>query len=130
MSKRHRYHDHVDPEHQRWGRTYPGFPGVAECVRLVQSGKAEGAWIDLIVLDLAINASDCLVDLLETYRREESDRMRLIILMALELAALPDSIEFLSEVLRQGDPRLAPYALHGLKAIDSKASRRALRENN
>ena len=65
MGKRNRWQDHPDPEHRRWGETYPRFPGVGECARLIMNGKARGTWADLIVLELAENADACFDELVD-----------------------------------------------------------------
>src|SRR5262245_3006726 len=86
MGKRNRYRDHMDPEYQRWGRTYPRFPGVAECARLLRDGKARSAWADIIVYELAENAGACLAELVETFRTDLSVTVRLWMMMALDIA--------------------------------------------
>jgi hypothetical protein len=90
MGKRNRYRDHIDPEYQRWGRRYPRFPGVEECARLIRVGKARGAWADIIAYELAENASHCLPALIDTFRTDSSDAVRLYVMMALEIAKLPE----------------------------------------
>jgi hypothetical protein len=126
MGKRDPYRDHVDPEYRRWGRTYRSFPGVDECARLVRERKATGAWADIVAFELAENASDCLDELIDAFRVHESDDFALYVLMALEMAALPSSVDFLSAVLRDGNVTYMPYAERALNAIDTKESRTAL----
>ena len=126
MGKRDRYRDHVDPEYQRWGRTYRTFPGVDECARLILDRKATGAWADIVHFELAENASDHLADMIDAFRNHTSDDVAVYILMALETAALPESVEFLSDVLCSGDARFTSYAKRALTAIDTRESRRAL----
>lgn len=67
MANSNRYRDSIDPEAQRWGRTYSRFPGVTECMRLIRSGKARGTWATIISLELAENAGECLAELIETF---------------------------------------------------------------
>ena len=126
MGKRHRYRDHIDPEYQRWGRSYPRFPGVAECARLIRDGKARGSWADIIAHELAENAGECLAELMETFRTDASDKVRLYVLMALDIARLPKSVSFLAEVLQEGNPQFTPYALRALNGIDTPESRTAV----
>lgn len=131
MGKRNRYRDHCDPEVQRWGRTYPRFPGVAECARLIRARKATGTWAYIVAEELAENASDCLEELIDTFREDmtedhNSDDVAMYVMMALDIAKLPASVEFLSEVLQEGDPRFTPYARSALEAIDTRESRTAL----
>lgn len=127
MGKRDRYRDHPDPEYQRWGRTYRLFPGVTECARLILQRKATGAWADIVAHELAENASGNLESLIAAFREHAADGFGVYVMMALEMAALPESVEFLSAVLRQGDARYAPYAQRALQAIDTRESRSALR---
>jgi len=128
MGKRNRYRDHIDPEHQRWGRTYSRFPGVTECTRLIRDGKARGSWADIIVYELAENAGECFAELVEAFRTDPSESVRLYVMMTLDMARLPESIPFLAEVLREGDPRFTPYALGALNGINCRESRTALWE--
>lgn len=126
MTNRDRYRDHVDPEYRRWRRKYRRFPGVAECVRLIRDRKATRAWADIVAFELADNAIDHLNELIRAFRDHESDEVGLFVLMALEMAALPASVEFLSSVLRDGNVRFVPQARRALQAIDTRESRVAL----
>jgi len=126
MGKRNRYRDHIDPEQQRWGQTYTRFPGVAECARLIRDGKARGSWADIIAHELAENAGECLTELVETFRTDSSESVRLYVMMALEIARLPESVPFLAEVVQGGNPLFTPYVLRALEGINTCESRTAL----
>jgi hypothetical protein len=126
MAKRIRYRDHIDPEYRRWGRTYPRFPGVAECARLIRTRKARGAWADIIVSELAEHASLCLTELIETFANDPSDDVRLYVMMALDTARLPESVPFLAKVLHDGNPRFTPFAERALLGIDTAEARTVL----
>lgn len=126
MVKRNRYSDHIDPEYQRWGRTYRTFPGVEECVRLILDRKAIGAWADIVHFELAENAKEHLTQIIETFHKHTSNDVALYMLNTLETAAFPESAAFLANVLLSGDARFVPYAKRALTAIDTKESRRAL----
>jgi hypothetical protein len=123
MGKRNRYHDHIDPEYQRWGRIYPRFPGIAECARLVRIGKARGTWADIVADELAQNAAECLTEIIEAFRTNSSESVRLHMMMALDIARLPESVSFLVEVLQMGNPLFTPYAWRALNGIDSYDAR-------
>jgi hypothetical protein len=94
MGKRTRDRDQIDPEYQRWLRKYPRFPGVAECVRLIREGKARGTWADVIAHELADNVAGCLSELIEAYRADSNERVRLYVLMALEIAKPTEAVPF------------------------------------
>ena len=126
MGKRERYRDHLDPEIQRWGRNYPRFPGVAECTRLIRAGKARGTWADMIVHELSENAADHLPEMIAAFRESNDEDVALYVIMALEIAKLPTSIKFLSEVMRERNSRFVPYAHRALVAIDTRESRKTL----
>ena len=126
MAKRARYGDHVDPEHRRWGRKYPRFPGIAECVRLIRARKARGAWAEIIAYELAENASSCLPELIDAFRNDSKRDVRLYVMMALETARLPEAVPFLEEVLRAGDEVFASYAERALRGINTAEARAAL----
>ena len=126
MGKRDRYRENPDPECQRWGRNYRSFPGVAECVRLILARKANGTWADIVASELAENARENLAELIDTFRDHESDSVAMFIMMAIEMAAIPESVEFLSCVLQEANPLFVPYARRALLAIDTPASRAVL----
>jgi hypothetical protein len=120
------YGRHADPEYQRWRRKYPRFPGVDECARLIRAGKDRGLWADIIVYELAENAGNCLPALIDTFRNDSSYGVRLYVMMALEIAGLHESVSFLAEVLRDGDPRFTPYAERALHRINTREARTSL----
>lgn len=122
------YRRHIDPEYRRWGRKYPRFPGVAECVRLLRSGKVRGAWVNIIAHELAAHAAECLPELIGVFRSDEGEWVRLMVFMAVAEARLPQAIPFLAEVARERHPQYTPYAVRGLSAIDTSESRAALWE--
>lgn len=126
MGKRDQYRDSVDPEYQRWGRKYPRFPGVAECIRLILDGKARGAWADIVAGELAAHANDHLQEMIDAFHSQSSENVRLYMMDALEAAALPASVPFLIEVLANDDERFVPYAERALQQINTKESRAAL----
>ena len=126
MGKRSQYRGHIDPEVQRWERNYPRFPGVAECVRLIRAGKAKGTWADIIAHELAQKASLCLSELIDTFHTDSNEHVRLYVMMALEIAKLPESVPFLVEVLQGGDPIFTPYAERALRTINTKEARTVL----
>ena len=112
--------------HSCWHRKYPCFPGVDECVRLIRAGKARGSWADIISYELAENADDCLPALIDTFRSDSSDKVRLYVMMALEIARLQESVPFLAEVLRGANPRFTPYAERTLHGINTREARTVL----
>jgi hypothetical protein len=122
------YRGHIDPEYRRWGRKYPRFPGVTECVRLIRAGKARRAWTDIIAYELAAHAAACLPELIAAYREDQGGDVRLYVMMALDRARPPGAVEFLAEVLRAGDPRYAPYAERALTGIGTSEARASLWE--
>lgn len=120
-----KYREHIDPECRRWGKTYPQFPGVAECVRLILAGKAKGSWADIIAAELAAHAAQRLDELIAAYRENSDSDVRLYVLMALEMALVPESVPFLVDVLRESDLRLVEYARRTLAEIDTRDARAA-----
>ena len=126
MAKFSDYRHHRDPEYRRWHRKYPRFPGIDECARLIRAGKAQGAWADILAYELAENANCCLPLLIDPFRNDSSDDVRLYVMMALEIAGLQESVPFVVEVLRGGDPRFVPYAERTLRSINTQVARTAL----
>ena len=99
---------------------------MAECANLIRARKARGAWADIIAYELAENAGTCLAELIETFRNDPSGDVRLYVMMALDIARVPASVPFLSEVLREADPRYVPYAERALRGINTPEARTAL----
>ncbi len=126
MGKRDRYRNTLDPEWQRWGQKYPRFPGVAECARLIRAGQARGSWADIIAEELAANARDHLAEMIAEFRRSDGDDVAVYVMMALEIACLPESVEFLTEVLQCDEARLSSYAHRTLAQIDTPEARTEL----
>ena len=126
MAKFSDYRHHRDPVYQRWRRKYPRFPGIDECARLIDAGKAQRAWADIIVYELAENANNCLLLLIDAFRNDSSDDVRLYVMMALEIAGLQESVPFLVEVLRGVDPRFIPYAARTPHSINTQVACAAL----
>ena len=104
MGKRNRFRDNMDPAVQAWSRKYPRFPGFAEYARLIRAGKARGMDAENIVYDLAENAAACLPEMIEAFRTETTSAVPSYIMMALDIARIPESVPFLAEVLAEGDP--------------------------
>src|SRR6516225_1812869 len=126
MGKMREMRNHPDPEYRRFRKKYPRFPGVAECVSLIKNRKARGAWADFVFFELSENVPSCWPELIQAFRSEANGDVRLYIMMALEDAKIPETVTFLGEVLRDGDERLAPYAVRALRAIDTSDARKLL----
>src|SRR5215470_1393139 len=126
MAKFSDYRHHSDPVYRSWDRKYPRFPGVDECARLIRAGKARRAWADIIAYELAENANNCLPALIDTFRNDPGDHVRLYMMMALEIAGLPESVPFLAEVLRDDNPQFTPYAERTLRSINTREARTVL----
>jgi len=99
---------------------------VDECIRLILAGKALGSWADIVVYELADNARDHLQELINAFRKHASDGAADYLLMALEIAALPESVDFFSDLLFEKNPRFVPYADRALQAINTREARAAL----
>jgi len=67
---------------------------------------------------MAENAATCLPELIEAFRTDSSDAVRLYVMMALDIARAPESAPFLAEILKEGDQRFVPYAERVLNEID------------
>ena len=122
------YRRHIDPEYRRWGRKYPKFPGVAECLRLLQTTNVRGTWRDIIAYELTTHAGECLSELVEVFQASDDEGVRLNILSAIAEARLPAAIPFLAVVTKSPHPSLVSYAVRGLKAIGTREARAALWE--
>lgn len=115
-----------DPEFERWKRKYPDFPTLLECERLVLLVNAKGLWIDLIVEGIAARAEFLFIELVDSDERNVEYRFSLLILMALELAAIPESVAFLVDVAMSAGADRSRWARSALVSIDTRESRTAL----
>jgi hypothetical protein len=93
---------------------------------MLRTGNVHGAWVDIIVHELAANASNCLPELLTAFRQEAKEWVRLMVLMAIADARLPAAIPFLADVAQEKNPEFAQYAEQGLGDIGTKEARAAL----
>ena len=123
---------HQDPEYQRWRRKYPRFPGVAKCVELLRSTNVRGAWVDIICFELENHASDNAADLIAATRLEveRNSQVGRILLHVLADSKLLEAYDFFAELINSPDETIHPYAISGLKILDTKESRRLLHEHN
>jgi hypothetical protein len=64
--------------------------------------------------------------LIDTFRTDSNESVRLYVMMALEIAKLSESVPFLAEVLENGDPIFIPYAERALRTINTKEARTVL----
>ena len=123
------YRRHIDPEYRRWGRKYPHFPGVAECLRLLHTRNVRGAWRDIIAYELANHAAECLSELVAAFQANEDEGVRLNVVSAIAEARLPAAIPFIAEVTKSPHAHLVSYAVKGLKAIGTREAHAALWEH-
>lgn len=64
--------------------------------------------------------------MIDTFRTDSSDAVRLYVMMALEIAKLPESVQFLAEVLQDRDARFTPYAERALRELNTPEARTVL----
>lgn len=121
---------HIDPEYERWFQKYPKFPGVAKCVDLLKRGNVQGAWIDIICWQFEEHSAETLDELMSAIRADENAEIRLILMGALENAALPESLPLWEEFLQSTNGDEREYAARALQAINTKEARRLLWEHH
>lgn len=123
-------HSHPDPEFVRWKRSYPSFPGVAKCVELLRSPNVRGAWVDIICQELTKHASEYPEELVAETQKElqDSSGVGKILLGVLADARLSEAQALFEDLLSSKDATLPKYGLAGLKALDTKESRRIVWE--
>jgi len=126
MGKRDRYRKSINLEDKRWGQKYRSFPGVGECVRLLLDVRVCGYTLEIIKAELVENASRHLEEMIDAFHNHKTDRVAIFMLMVLELAALPESVDFLATVLRDDNPDYRKWAQMALEAINTRESRTAL----
>ncbi len=122
----------VDPEYERWYRKYPSFPGVAKCVELLRCTNAKGAWIDIICQELQQHAETDAADLIDAtgIAVEQNYSVTPILLQILGEAKIEDALPLFNELLETSHEYLRPYAIDGLKQLDTKEARRLLWQYN
>ena len=127
---------HPDPEYARFYTTYPTFPGVPTCLTLLRSGKAKGAWIDLICHELHRYAAENtdeetakkakVEEIVAAFRAEPVSWVRILLLSSIAKTGLPEYIPLLQENLASEQEGLRFWAQAGLGKIDTKESRTVL----
>jgi hypothetical protein len=119
----------VDPEYRRWKNKYPKFPGVAKCVELLRRGNVRGTWVDTICAELQENAADHAAELIAAFRDAESGSpLRRTLLGIISEARLPQALPVFVENLGSEDESLQHSSEQGLRALNTRESRKALWE--
>jgi hypothetical protein len=119
----------MDPEHARFRRNYPRFPGVPETIRLLKLRGTGGAYLDAILWEFRDHASSVLDEAMDAVREEDDERVRYLLVG--ELAETGDHrlLDFFVELLDDPHESVAHWAQVGLEHIDTKDARRALYEH-
>lgn len=107
-------------------RRYPRFPGVGEYVRLLGLPGTKGTLVDIVCDELAAHAAETLEELIDAFRTNENEWVRLMIVQAIANAKLPAAIPFLAERVVEGPPPVAEYGKMGLQGIGTPEARTAL----
>jgi len=116
----------IDPEEERWRKTYPKFPGVAKCVELLRSPNVFGTWTDIISEELVAHAPQIAQELFAAFHDEPDAWVKMILLSVIAEARLPEAMPILLEHLGSEDTSLRRYAITGLKNLGTKEARTAL----
>ena len=119
----------IDPEMRRWHESHPRRPTVPDCLDLLGRHNTHGVEVDLIAWELEQQARLSPDMVIEAARECESEWPRLILLQAIEVAAIEEAIPLFSELLRHGNDSERSCAVRGLKAINSKLARTVLFES-
>ena len=127
MSKKNR-NVGEDPVYVRWKRQYPKFPGVATCVELLSRGNVWGYVVDIICNELKENAFTHADELIAAFRSQQDERVRVILLMVMCDAKLPEALQLFVEHLRSENESLRHWSEQGLRDLDTPESRKALWE--
>jgi hypothetical protein len=118
----------TDPEHERWRRKHPRFPGVAKCVELLRRHNTTGSRVDIICGELEVHAAEHAAELLADFQAETNERLRRILLGIIAEAGLPEALPVLIDALHAGDDSLRHWAVQRLRNLGSADARRALWE--
>src|SRR5262252_3174798 len=96
----------VDPEHRRYRRAYPRFPGVNACVDLLGRPNVHGAYQDSVLADLEQHvAAAGTSELAAVFRSQTDEFVRAMIL------------EIIAEHPAPSDLPLFVEALHGTEEL-------------
>ena len=118
---------HIDPEVARFRLAYPTFPGVKQCVTLLQQPHIQGGYREAVFAELAAHAHEALDELLTAFQNERNRVLRPTLLEIIAQAAAPIAFPLLAESLFD-EETLRPWAAYGLYRLDSKEARRVLWE--
>lgn len=111
-----------------WHHRHRRFPGVAYCIEFLKRPSTSGELVDVVCGELESHAADHVSELLAAVDEAANSSLRLLLLRALENAALESTLSFWSELLRGEIPVERLYAIRALQRINSKESRRVLWE--
>lgn len=118
----------IDPEQERWYRTYPKFPGVTVCVELMHRNNLGGTWREQVDYELRTHASETVDELIAAFQSEQEGWVRMRLLSIIARAAIPAFEPLLIENLQAQDNDLRKWAKVGLEKLDTKTARTALWE--
>jgi hypothetical protein len=116
----------IDPEEQRYKRRFPKFPGVSQCVLLLESSNVHGSFLNAVIGDLTENAQGFLTEIIIAFYLETDQRVKRILIAAIAESAPVDAVGFLAENLNSTDDSICDWAIRGLERIDTKEARTAL----
>jgi hypothetical protein len=121
----------VAPSYYRWKKAHPRFPGVRECLRIDALAKTRRAFDaglqEGMEWELYENAATNVDDVLAAFR-DETDRHGHVLMSVMADAKLVEALPIFIEYLRSSDELLTYEAERGVRAIDNRESRAALRD--
>lgn len=118
----------IDPEYQRYKRSYPTFPGVATCVDLLHRNNVKGGYLECVLWDLESNVLEHLDELIAAIYDESNEWVQNVLLSCLAKARSEAATAVFSHFLTHANESIRHSAAVGLHFINSKESRRILWE--
>jgi hypothetical protein len=118
----------MDPEHQRFKRKHPKFPGVQVYVQELRRHNVKGAYLESLMGDLIDHAPDHIDEIVATFKEETDIWVQRLLLSVIAETCVPLALPLFKEMLKSSDWRLRSWSIHGLKKLNTKEARQALWE--
>jgi len=120
--------DHVDPVARQWYQRFSKQPSIEDCLTVLRQGNLQGGLSDWIGWELTDHAKDSPCEVIDAVGKCEEDYSRICLLMAIEIAVIPEALSLFAEILHSEIEPERECAIRGLQALNSKAARTVLFE--
>lgn len=116
----------IDPVEQRWYERFPRRPSINDCLAVLKEHNTRGYLLEIVCWELEEHAKDSPQEVIDLTRECTDSWQRHMLLGAIEIAQIPEAASLFADILEKGVPDERPYAIRGLKSLDTKEARTIL----